>query len=368
MPIQLECDACGRRVKVKEEYAGKRIRCPACEEPIRVPQGGDDFDVDFEEDEFEERPAAKSRGQRSAPVKQRAKPEPKSEKGWFRRNWHWVAVSVMLLVSFWPEVGMVIAGLIAALGLFLALIGGLVMVIIPFGKLFLGDPGTFLLMLLSSSARIRMMKQPDNHPYKVLTKKAFASTPGLLWTRGLFWKGLLVMVMMIPAAVINVNIPDFYKKFAGDDPPVPNNPNLVGPRQRPAVNPGQPNSNPRFRGGQNNLQPGVVPGGNPNPNPAAGNQEAGFPPQRPPAGNAQGGGQVFTYTITYDSFTGEGSVKDAALAALRIHPDFPEDSLKVDEQAKTIQFQYKARIAPGALAKLFGSRGFPKMSIRTSSQ
>ncbi len=149
VPIQLECDSCGRRVKVKEEYAGRKIRCPACEEPIKVPKAEDDFDADFEAD-FERKPSAKSRAERSTSGKKPAGQKAKAEKGWFRRNWHWVAAVVMMLFSLWPKVGLGIAGLIAVVGLFLALIGGVVMVIVPFGKVFLGDPGTFLSMLLSS--------------------------------------------------------------------------------------------------------------------------------------------------------------------------------------------------------------------------
>ncbi len=217
-----------------------------------------------------------------------------------------------------------------------------------------------------------MMRQPDNHPYKVLMKKAFTPTPGLLWTRGALWKGVLLMVMIVPAAVVNINIPDLYKKLAGDEPPAPVNPNLVGPGHRPVGVPqGQPNPNPNanFAGGQNPGLPGFNPQGIPNQNPAAGsNGHPGFPPQGNPAANQGGNSQVFLYTVRYESFTGEGSVKDAALAALKIHPDFPEDSLKVDEEAKTIQFQYKVRIAPPALASLFASRGFRSLNVQMSSQ
>ena len=32
MPLIVACD-CGKRVQVKESLAGKRIRCPECQEP-----------------------------------------------------------------------------------------------------------------------------------------------------------------------------------------------------------------------------------------------------------------------------------------------------------------------------------------------
>ena len=39
MPIQVTCD-CGKTLKVKDEHAGKKLRCPACSEMITVPSGG----------------------------------------------------------------------------------------------------------------------------------------------------------------------------------------------------------------------------------------------------------------------------------------------------------------------------------------
>lgn len=40
MPIPVECRSCGHRLKAKDASAGKKIRCPECEEPIKVPAGG----------------------------------------------------------------------------------------------------------------------------------------------------------------------------------------------------------------------------------------------------------------------------------------------------------------------------------------
>lgn len=37
MDILLQCDACDKKMKVPEKYAGKLIRCPACKEGVRVP-------------------------------------------------------------------------------------------------------------------------------------------------------------------------------------------------------------------------------------------------------------------------------------------------------------------------------------------
>ena len=40
MPIPVECASCGHRLKAKDASAGRKIRCPECEEPIKVPSGG----------------------------------------------------------------------------------------------------------------------------------------------------------------------------------------------------------------------------------------------------------------------------------------------------------------------------------------
>ncbi|MEM9369327.1 MAG: hypothetical protein AAGD07_25385 [Planctomycetota bacterium] len=39
MPIALKCE-CGKQLKVRDELAGKAIKCPACQQPVRVPAAG----------------------------------------------------------------------------------------------------------------------------------------------------------------------------------------------------------------------------------------------------------------------------------------------------------------------------------------
>jgi len=43
MAISLGCTGCGRLLQVKDEFAGKRIRCPHCQEVQRVPSGAIGF-------------------------------------------------------------------------------------------------------------------------------------------------------------------------------------------------------------------------------------------------------------------------------------------------------------------------------------
>ena len=73
MAIKVEC-ACGRKLSVKDELAGKRVKCPACQQTFNVPkQGGQDETLNDEWDEpdpaedlflFDDEPA-------EAPVKSR---------------------------------------------------------------------------------------------------------------------------------------------------------------------------------------------------------------------------------------------------------------------------------------------------------
>ena len=44
MPITLRC-SCGKTLQVKDEYAGKRVRCPACSDALTVPVPEPQFEV-----------------------------------------------------------------------------------------------------------------------------------------------------------------------------------------------------------------------------------------------------------------------------------------------------------------------------------
>ena len=78
MAIKLQCP-CGKALSVKDEYAGRQVKCPACQAPIRIPQPmikeesiRDDWDLgesdaeDIDDDQPKMRP--KSRGGKSLPV------------------------------------------------------------------------------------------------------------------------------------------------------------------------------------------------------------------------------------------------------------------------------------------------------------
>lgn len=57
MPIALSCP-CGRSLNVKGDLAGRKIRCPECQDVLKVPGGEEEEYVDVQpvEDEEERRP------------------------------------------------------------------------------------------------------------------------------------------------------------------------------------------------------------------------------------------------------------------------------------------------------------------------
>jgi hypothetical protein len=59
MAIPVSC-ACGKKLSVKDEFAGRKVKCPACQKLLKVPAA-----EEFAEDEFADEPAElpqKSRG------------------------------------------------------------------------------------------------------------------------------------------------------------------------------------------------------------------------------------------------------------------------------------------------------------------
>lgn len=207
MPIQVVCGECEKRLSVKDELAGKRVRCPGCQQPLRVPAAEEPDEWEVEDyDEPPPRSAAVSRSRmKSAQGKRPARPgtssEVKSPRGWKSRlkaQWHWVTVGAVLVLAFlFPKPGLIIAGLVMAVGIVMVLVGGLTPLLMIIAK----DPGTVLLMIVSRSARFDMMRQPDNHPYKQLLRNT--GTGFRKW----LWRGLLLIVAFIPAAILSANSP-----------------------------------------------------------------------------------------------------------------------------------------------------------------
>ena len=59
MAIPLTCPSCDHEFKVKDELAGKRIKCPKCKEVMKVQVAGEEEPE--QEEEVEERPKKKKK-------------------------------------------------------------------------------------------------------------------------------------------------------------------------------------------------------------------------------------------------------------------------------------------------------------------
>jgi len=324
MPIQVQCASCDRQFKVKEEFAGRRVKCPGCQSGVSVPSSESVEDEDLFGDAAEpvKKPRTKSKSKSRGAVSGKSSP-------WYQQHWQWLVVAGVLLLAIWPTVGIFIAGFVALIGMLIALVCGL----IPFFRILFGAPGTVLMMIVSRSARFEMMEQPDSHPYKVLVRTAFNPT------RGLFWRGVLLIVAFIPAAFIHGAASEFFRKM------------------------------------KNNANPGPVPVFGPGFAPGPGPGNAGgplFQPGRPgmpeAARNPAEQGRTFYVRLIYKDHKGAGSATESAQALVAELPGARADTVKVDEESKTIRFEHQGPLSPPTLFPLFSKHGFNGMSYQSSTK
>lgn len=92
MTIRIECDSCFQIIKVKDELAGRQVRCPDCQNKIRVPAPGDQPLPEPELPPVAPRP--KASGQRGT----RAKKQHVSKRSWGVQQWPWLVALALLLV------------------------------------------------------------------------------------------------------------------------------------------------------------------------------------------------------------------------------------------------------------------------------
>ena len=50
MSISVSCDSCGKQLKVKDDAAGKRVKCPGCGKAVQIPQSDDVMDAEADDD------------------------------------------------------------------------------------------------------------------------------------------------------------------------------------------------------------------------------------------------------------------------------------------------------------------------------
>jgi hypothetical protein len=76
MPLLIRCPACDKALKVKEELAGKKVKCPGCGKPVPVPAPEPPPEVVEEVEEVVEKVvAAPAKKQAKASAAVKAKPD-----------------------------------------------------------------------------------------------------------------------------------------------------------------------------------------------------------------------------------------------------------------------------------------------------
>lgn len=344
MPISLECSDCQRVLQVKDEFSGRRVRCPKC--------GGVNSVPDSAEAPAPKGPPAARRSGGSVKSGRSKKGRSQATRPWYVRQWHWLVVGSMLILALCSRPGLIIAGLIAGLGVLLTFAAG----VAPFLRVFFGAPGTVLTMIVSRSARFDMMRQPDSHPYKVLVRTAFDPT------RGLFWRGALLIVAFIPAVFLNRTASRVFRQHAPVQAPVAMR-NMPGPRPNPVAL-HEAVDGPKQAGDAPNI---------PAPAGAMAEDRQRMDRDPDPAGTANTRtpsqkNVVFHSTLEYQSFEGERppaeGLNEALIAEL---PSYLPGSLTVDETAKALRFQHRSRFAATFVAKVFSRHGFKSIRLSTST-
>src|SRR5262245_40228549 len=51
MPISLKCSECGSSLKIRDDLAGRKVKCPKCTNILRVPTDEEEADVEVMPDE-----------------------------------------------------------------------------------------------------------------------------------------------------------------------------------------------------------------------------------------------------------------------------------------------------------------------------
>jgi hypothetical protein len=105
MPINLECQ-CGKQIKVLDDLAGKRVKCPGCKEILAVPGAAARTATMAREDEDKADENQDDREQRRKPFTKKKKKQAKSGS----RLGLWIALAGGLVVLGFCCVGLGVGG------------------------------------------------------------------------------------------------------------------------------------------------------------------------------------------------------------------------------------------------------------------
>ena len=243
MAIEVTCESCFRDYRLKDQFAGKTIRCKECREPIQVPALGDDEIEDYgdfaEEDYGSSAPPQRRSFSDSSPSKGRKKTKKKSKSAPSR-----FPIKYQLLCSggliiagvFLPKTSAIFALLWATIALGASIIGILWLAV----NLFKSNPVDALIMILlpfvgfiGISRRVDFLNDENDRPYRWVIR-GFLSMVLALFT-AIFVKGVEENMRYSPSF------------FASNEKERPPNPNLRmnSPGPQPGSRSPAPGTGPR---------------------------------------------------------------------------------------------------------------------------
>jgi len=84
MAIRFQCPECGKRLRVRDEHAGRKTRCVDCSEIISVPDGNDDWETDDDDESMRSQSSRSSRS--NGRMSSRARSESTVDQGRSRKK------------------------------------------------------------------------------------------------------------------------------------------------------------------------------------------------------------------------------------------------------------------------------------------
>ena len=208
MAVSVVCGECGWQARVKDDLAGKKIRCRDCGQPVTVsaartkPETKSPSSLPSRSRSVS--PLSDDAATRSAPDERRpprrssakGKPNSKSSPGGFSfsDHWHWIVAGGMVLAAFLPNGrGVAVAGVIAFIGGLMFVYGIIAATI----RVIMNDPSQALPMVVSRGARQKVQQRDDDDPFRQMITATFMNRGRTIL------QGLVLMVAVVPALLLN---------------------------------------------------------------------------------------------------------------------------------------------------------------------
>jgi hypothetical protein len=114
MVIKVSC-TCGKKISAKDEFAGRRVKCPACKKPLRIPEANveeesyeDEWDTSDEWGTDDENEASPPPARRRRASSSNAGSKKKRKKRSAKTDWSWSFENPLLWVATLVIVGLLV--------------------------------------------------------------------------------------------------------------------------------------------------------------------------------------------------------------------------------------------------------------------